>query len=95
MSDRASAEVLRKLFREQIACLGKVFARHRVPSEAAWEAVKGLDLVYQRAHRELVARGDLENQGAARPRDAVHPAIRFLLSRLEREEASRSGAAPR
>lgn len=45
-------ELLKKMLKEQLCCLGRVFARHEVPDDVIWEVVKGFDLIYQKTKQQ-------------------------------------------
>ena len=44
-------DLLKRMLREQLCCLGRIFARHEVADDAIWDVVKGFDLIHQRFER--------------------------------------------
>jgi hypothetical protein len=77
---------LRNLFSEQVRCLCRIFAKHLVPDDVAWETTKALDLIYQQKRKELglsVMTGETEEGShPLRP----HPGMVRLLDKLKLEE---------
>ncbi|MBI4229996.1 MAG: hypothetical protein HY608_04090 [Planctomycetes bacterium] len=79
---QATERVLRTFFREAVCCLDRIFTRHRVADDAVWDAVKDLDLLYQRTRRGLRGEGTPDDPVRS---DRPHPGILRLIEKLDRE----------
>lgn len=83
MKQKKTAGLLKNMLKEQLCCLGRVFARHGVPDDVIWEVVKGFDLIYQRTKRQAEDSG----VGTSNPsvhRMEPHPGLTYLLEKIER-----------
>lgn len=76
--------LLKHMLKEQLCCLGRVFARHDVPDDVIWEVVKGFDLIYQRARRQAEDSGDVGAPNPSVHRMEPHPGLTYLLEKIER-----------
>ena len=85
MEKTETTECLKKMLREQLCCLGRIFARHEVPDDVIWEVVKGFDCIFQSIKKEVEGT-DREN-GESTPihRMEPHPGITYLLEKLEKQ----------
>lgn len=84
MEQKETVGLLKNMLKEQLCCLGRVFARHGVPDDVIWEVVKGFDLIYQRTMRQTENSG---NGGAPEPyvhKMEPHPGLTYLLEKIER-----------
>ncbi len=83
MEKMEMAGLLKKMLKEQLCCLGRVFARHGVPDDVIWEVVKGFDLIYQRSMRQT---GNSDNSRFATSAHKMgpHPGLMHLLEKIER-----------
>lgn len=75
--------LLKKMLREQLCCLGRVFARHGVPDDVIWEVVKGFDLIYQKTRRQAEDSGKTTADSPFYKMEP-HPGLTYLLEKLER-----------
>ena len=76
---------LRKMLREQLCSLGRIAARHQLPSDAVWEIVKAFDILYIRAASEFGEVPRTTFSGLRPPRPEPHPGITYLLDKISRE----------
>lgn len=83
MERKETATFLKNMLKEQLCCLGRVFARHGVPDDVVWEVVKGFDLIYQRARREAEGSGEGREDSHHVPKMAPHPGLTYLLEKIE------------
>jgi len=90
-----TANVLREMLREQICCLGRIVARHRVPDDVVWEIAKGFDVIYQRARRQVEASPGGTEIHEGPHRMEPHPGLTYLLEKLEIETSAPVGDAGR
>ena len=95
MDKESFAQLARDLLREQIRCIGRVAARHRLPDDAVWELAKGFDVLYQRVRRQLENAPPDTDPLPAPPRAEPHPGLTYLLDKLDREEAGASETGTR
>lgn len=84
MERKETAELLKNMLKEQLCCLGRVFARHGVPDDVVWEVVKGFDLIYQKGRRQAEGADDGRTNNPRVPKMSPHPGITYLLERLDR-----------
>lgn len=84
MEQKETGALLKNMLKEQLFCLGRVFARHGVPDDVVWEVVKGFDLIYQRARRQAEGSGDGRTANPHVPKMSPHPGLTYLLEKIER-----------
>jgi hypothetical protein len=84
MERKEAVGLLKNMLKEQLCCLGRVFARHGVPDDVIWEVVKGFDLIYQRAQRQAEDSGNVRVSEPYIHRMSPHPGITYLLEKIER-----------
>ena len=84
MEQKEAAVLLKRMLRDQLCCLGRVFARHRVPDDVIWEVVKGFDLIYQRTRRQIEDGENATGGGSETHRMEPHPGLIYLLEKVER-----------
>ena len=75
---------LRGMLKEQLCCLGRVFARHQVPDDVVWEVVKGFDLIYQKAKRQAESPANEDEPKTSVHKMEPHPGITYLLEKIEK-----------
>lgn len=95
MDQRHTSNALREMLREQICCLGRIVARHRVPDDVVWEIAKGFDVIYQRARRQVEALPGGTEIPPGPHRMEPHPGLTYLLDKLEVETSAPAGDAGR
>ena len=85
-------DLLRKMLREQLCCIGRIAARHQVPDDVIWEIVKGFEILYMRACREA---GETVSDDATPtpPRKEPHPGLVYLIEKIGRELRGTKGTA--
>jgi len=83
MSKKQVLGVVKRMLREQILCLGRVFVRHDVPDDVVWEVVKGFDLIYQKIKQEAGKAALPVSSDSPVRRLEPHPAITHFLERIE------------
>jgi hypothetical protein len=84
METNRTTEFLKKMLKEQMCCLGRIFARHEVPDDVIWEVVKGFDIIFIRIREQVEGS---ENSGETDPhlhKMEPHPGIMYLLEKLEK-----------
>jgi len=91
MDQRHTSNALREMLREQICCLGRIVARHRVPDDVVWEIAKGFDVIYQRARRQVETSPSKTEIPLGPHRMEPHPGLTYLLEKLEVETFAPSG----
>jgi hypothetical protein len=82
MEETEIMEYLKKMLKEQLCCLGRIFARHEVADDVVWEVVKGLDLIHQRIVKQA---GCLNGEKRGDPdihKMEPHPGITYLLEKI-------------
>lgn len=85
-------DLLRKMLREQLCCIGRIAARHQVPDDVIWEIVKGFEILYMRACREA-GESVSDNPTPTPPRMEPHPGLVYLIEKLGRELRANKGTA--
>ena len=93
MDKRHAESVLREMLREQICCLGRIVARHRVPDDVVWEVSKGFTLIYQRVLRQIEASTGGPEAFPVPHRMEPHPGLTYLLEQLDLESKAQTGEA--
>ena len=76
-------EFLKKMLKEQLCCLGRIFARHDVPSDVTWEVVKGFDLIYQQTKRQAENSSDVVESRPYLYKMKPHPGLTYLLEKIK------------
>lgn len=76
---------LKKMLKEQLCCLGRVFARHQVQDDVIWEVVKGFDVIYLKI-KEQINSTATEASNSYIYKMEPHPGLMYLLEKLEKEE---------
>lgn len=84
MERKETAALLKYMLREQLCCLGRVFARHGVADDVVWEVVKGFDLIYQRTMLKAKDSGGAGSPDTSVHRMEPHPGLMHLLKKIER-----------
>ncbi|MFV1951699.1 MAG: hypothetical protein ACC630_07085 [Nitrospinota bacterium] len=77
-------ELLKKMLKEQLCCLGRVFARHDVPDDGIWEVVKGFDLIYQKTKHQAESSPNIGTSNSYVNKMEPHPGLTYLLEKIER-----------
>lgn len=85
MDERKAASVLRETLREQLCCVGRIAARHRLPDDAVWALASGFDLIYERAKHRLGVKDQSTDLSPLPYRLKPHPGLMYLLEKLQRE----------
>ena len=93
MDKYPATSALRLMLREQLCCLGRIVARHRVPNDVVWEIAKGFDVIYQRVRRQVEAPPSKSDFPSLPYRMGPHPGLNHLLDKLDRETATPTGEA--
>lgn len=84
MTHAVETEPLREMLKEQLFCVGRVFARHQVPDDVTWEIVKGFDLIYLKIKRKLEGTANGEPDKPFYKMEP-HPGIMYLLEKLDND----------
>lgn len=84
MEQKETVGLLKNMLKEQLCCLGRVFARHGVPDDVIWEVVKGFDLIYQRTMRQAENSGNGGAPTLPVHKMEPHPGLTYLLEKIER-----------
>ena len=84
MEQKKTAGLLKGMLKEQLCCMGRVFARHSVPDDVIWEMVKGFDVIYQRAVRQAENSGNVGTPDHSVHKMEPHPGLMYLLEKVER-----------
>lgn len=77
--------LLKKMLKEQLCCLGRVFARHEVPDDVIWEVVKGFDLIFLKIKEQV--ENSASKEGGADSyiyKMEPHPGLMYLLDKIEK-----------
>ena len=93
MDKRQTTAVLREMLHEQLCCIGRIVARHQVPDDVVWEIAKGFDIIYQRARRQVAVSPNKPDFPSLPYRAQAHPALVYLLDRLDQETATPTSEA--
>jgi len=75
---------LKMMLKEQLYCLGRVFARHEVPGDLTWELVKGFDVIFLKIKEQVEDSSNKESSNAPIYKMEPHPAITYLLDKIEK-----------
>ena len=84
MDKNFAVELLKKMLKEQLYCLGRVAARYRIPEDIIWEVVRGFDVIYMKT---LMRAETPVTSGKAKPDDRIvrpHPGIVYLLNKVDK-----------
>ena len=84
MEQKKTDGLLKEMLKEQLYCMGRIFARHGVPDDVIWEVVKGFDLIYQRVRRQTEDSGDVGAPNSSVHRMEPNPGLTYLLEKIER-----------
>lgn len=84
MEEKKAAKLLKVMLKEQLYCMGRVFARHSVPDDVIWEMVKDFDLIYQKAMRQAGNSGNVVATDPSVHKMEPHPGLMYLLEKVER-----------
>lgn len=76
--------LVKKMLREQLCCLGRIFARHEVPDDVIWEVVKGFDVIYEEIKREAESAPEAHAANSQVQKMEPHPGLIYLLEKLEK-----------
>ena len=82
MKKNHDSRLVKKMLKEQLFWLGRIFARHDVPDDVIWEVVKGFDLIYQKICVQAVRRVE---EGMTSPhvnKMEPHPGLTYLLEKI-------------
>ena len=84
MEKEKELKLIEEMLKEQLYCLGRIFARHEVPDDVIWEVVKGFDLIYQRVKKqsEISLKGKESNSHISKMEP--HPGLTYLLEKLRK-----------
>ena len=82
MDKNLTVALLKKMLREQLYCLGRVFARHQVPDDVIWEVVKGFDLIYQKTVLQAENSANTDKPNHEVYKMEPHPGLTYLLEKL-------------
>lgn len=74
---------LKMMLKEQLCCLGRVFARHNAPDDLVWELIKGFDLIFMKV-KEQAEDSNKESSNAPIYKMEPHPGIMYLLDKIEK-----------
>lgn len=76
---------LKKMLKEQLCCLGRVFARHEVPDDVIWEVVKGFDVIFLKIKEQIEdSSGKEEAPNSHIYKMKPHPGITYLLDKIDK-----------
>ena len=77
MGKNRSVELIKGMLKEQVCCLGRVFARNEVPDDVIWEVVKGFDVIYQKIIQkaEMPAGKEVEGSSPLINKMEPHPGL--------------------
>lgn len=84
MEEKNTTGLLKGMLKEQLCCMGRVFARHGVHDDVIWEMVKGFDVIYQRALRQAENSGNVGAPDPSVHKMDPHPGLMYLLEKVER-----------
>ena len=84
MERNRTMELLKKMLKEQLCCLGRVFARHEVPDDVIWEVVKGFDLIYQKTKQQAENSSNTGTSNSYIYKMEPHPGLTYLLEKIEK-----------
>ncbi len=84
MEQNRITEFLKKMLKEQLCCLGRVFARHEVPDDVIWEVVKGFDLIYQKTRQQAESSANTDASNSYIYKMEPHPGLTYLLEKIEK-----------
>ena len=93
MRRTTTARALRDMLREQLYCVGRVAARHRLPDDAVWELVKGFEVLHQRAPERTNGFAKRLADASAGRHATPHSGITYLLNKLDGEDSVRTRVA--
>ena len=82
MENKQTLEFFKKMLKEQLCCLGRIFARHDVPDDVIWEVVKGFDLIYLEAKRQIEGTEGTKFSNPYAHKMEPHPGFIYLLEKL-------------
>jgi len=84
MTSNRNTVLLKKMLKEQLCCLGRIFARHEVPDDVIWEVVKGFDIIYEKIRRQAESSSESSAVNPHVHRMEPHPGLTYLLEKIER-----------
>ena len=84
MEKEKELKMLKEMFKEQLYCLGRIFARHGVPDDVIWEVVKGFDLIYQKIKKQSEISSGKEESSPHIYKMEPHPGLTYLLEKIEK-----------
>ena len=84
MEKEKELKLLKEMLKEQLYCLGRIFARHEVPDDVIWEVVKGFDLIYQKIKKQSGISIGKEESGSHIYKMEPHPGLIYLLEKVEK-----------
>ena len=86
MGKNRSVELIKRMLKEQVCCLGRVFARNEVPDDVIWDVVKGFDVIYQKIIQRAESPAGKEIGGSNPPANKIepHPGLVYLLDKIEK-----------
>jgi hypothetical protein len=85
MSENREVGLLKELLREQLCCLGRIFARHKVADDVIWEVVKGFDIIYQKVKLKAENAPVSDADTAPVYKMEPHPGLTYLLEKIEKQ----------
>lgn len=88
MSENREVRLLKEMLREQLCCLGRIFARHGVADDVIWEVVKGFDIIYEKV--KLKAENAQGSDADTVPvyKMEPHPGLIYLLEKIEKQSGA-------
>lgn len=84
MEVKKTAGLLKGMLKEQLYCMGRVFARHGVQDDVIWEVVKGFDVIYQKALWQAENSSNAGDTDPSAHKMEPHPGLLYLLEKVER-----------
>lgn len=82
MEKEKELKILKEMLKEQLYCLGRIFARHEVPDDVIWEVVKGFDLIYQKIKKQSEISSGKKESGSRIYKMEPHPGLTYLLEKI-------------
>lgn len=78
-------QVINSMLKEQIACLGKIFAKYQVEDEMVWEIAKSFDLIYEKQKHRLETDHKAGYRTGPWPGKKPHPGLVHLVEKINCE----------
>ena len=76
--------ILKEMLREQLCCLGRVFAKYNTADNIIWEIAKGFDLILQSVLHRIDASIQGNKSDLMFHKKYPHPGLLYLLDKINK-----------